>query len=119
MTRTIHGEFFYGNKISAHGLESKRVDLATLAKAFDHVAITDGLLRVGEWDCVNGCEYDEDGNTYDFTYYVISDAGAHILQLWTDELVFYSDALGLYVWGVTVWGLAWEYVLTDITVVLD
>ncbi len=49
-----------------------------------------------------------------FQYYIISDEGARILKDWTNEIIFYNEALDMYVWGVTHWGTSWSYVLTDI-----
>ena len=49
-----------------------------------------------------------------FQYFIISDNGTEILKNWTNEIVFYNEALYMYVWGVTHWGTAWSYVLTDI-----
>ena len=48
-----------------------------------------------------------------FQYYIISDNGAEILKNWTNEIVFYNEALDMYVWGVTHWGKSWDYFLTD------
>lgn len=56
----------------------------------------------------------EEDNSEIFQYYIISDAGAQILEDWTNEIVFYNEELDMYVWGVTHWGTAWSYVLTDI-----
>lgn len=47
-------------------------------------------------------------------YYIISDDFAELLQNCTHEIVFYIDALRIYVWGVTHCGTSWDYVLTDI-----
>ena len=47
-------------------------------------------------------------------YYIISDDFAELLQDCTNEIVFYIDALRIYVWGVTHCGTSWDYVLTDI-----
>lgn len=49
-----------------------------------------------------------------FQWYIVSDSGAEILTE-INEIVYYNDALGLYLWGVTHWGTAWDYVLTDVT----
>lgn len=54
-----------------------------------------------------------------YQYYIISDQGADILQEYTNEIVFYNDRLNMYVWGVTHWGTAWNYVLTDIPVIVE
>lgn len=54
-----------------------------------------------------------------FQYYIVSDSGANILCELTDEFVFYNEELDMYIWGVTHWGTGWDYVLTDIPVVLE
>lgn len=48
-----------------------------------------------------------------FQYYIIDDNGARICEEF-NEIVFYNEELDLYLWGVTHWGTAWDYVLTDI-----
>lgn len=48
-----------------------------------------------------------------FQYYIVSDNGAEILKE-INEIVFYNDALDMYIWGVTHYGTSWSYVLTDI-----
>lgn len=53
-----NSEYFCGNKVSDYGLEHRRVDYGTLAKAFDAVAndqifsATDGIC--GYWEKVHG-----------------------------------------------------------------
>lgn len=59
-------------------------------------------------------EYEQENNTEIFQYYIISGAGAEILEDYTDEIVFYNSVLDMYVWGVTHWGTSWDYVLTNI-----
>lgn len=49
-----------------------------------------------------------------FQYFIISAQGASILEEYTNEIVYYNEALDLYVWGVTHYGTSWDYVLTDI-----
>ena len=48
-----------------------------------------------------------------FQYYIVSDSGAQILEE-INEIVYYSEALDMYVWGVTHCGTSWDYVLTDV-----
>lgn len=48
-----------------------------------------------------------------FQYFIVSENGAEILKE-AGEIVYYSNTLGLYVWGVTHWGTSWDYVLTNI-----
>lgn len=51
-----------------------------------------------------------------FQWYIIDNNGVDILEYWTDELVYYNDALDIYLWGVTHYGTSWSYVLTDIKI---
>ena len=53
----VHGEYFYGNKISDYGIEHGRVDYATLAKAFDAVLnneIIQKTYEIGYWEQESG-----------------------------------------------------------------
>jgi len=115
----IMGNYFYGNEISEYGRAHNRVDYATLAKAFDSVlnnSIMANTWELGEWEQVSGFCEDEDGEYYEpdiYQTYIVSDAGAEILKE-CDEILYYNDALDMYVWGVTHYGTSWAYVLTDI-----
>lgn len=68
---------------------------------------------------ISELEYEQDYPPEICQYYIISDQGAQILNDLTDEIVFYNDFLDMYVWGVTHYGTAWDYVLTDIPVQLE
>ena len=112
-------KYFYGNEISEYGRKHGYVDYRTLAKSFDAVLNNDIINKtsdIGYWDIINGSEYDEETDSYAdiFQYYIISSQGAEILQRETEEIVFYNEELDMYVWGVTHFGTAWDYVLTDI-----
>ena len=112
-------KYFYGNEISEYGRKNGFVDYRTLAKSFDAVLNNDIINKtsdIGYWDVINGSEYDEETDSYAdiFQYYIISAQGAEILQRETEEIVFYNEELDLYVWGITHFGTAWDYVLTDI-----
>ena len=121
---TLKSTYFMGNKISDYGIENKRLDYRTLAKSFDCILNNDiiqNTQNIGFWDVVSGNLFyeDEDGEEYYeeiYQYYIISQRGFEILQK-IDEIVFYNEALDMYVWGVTHYGTSWDYVLTD--VVLD
>lgn len=121
---THHSRYFYGNEVSEYGQELGYVDYRTLAKAFDAVLNNEVISRtqeIGYWDIVNGCEYDEETDEYTeiFQYYIVSDQGAEILTECTDEILFYNEALDMYVWGVTHYGTSWDYVLTDIKIEME
>ena len=71
--------------------------------------------NIGSWEQVNGFMDNEEEYYIDvFQYYIISADGADILMDWTNEIVFYNEALDMYVWGVTHYGTDWRYVLTEI-----
>lgn len=48
-----------------------------------------------------------------YQYFIVSDNGARILEE-CNEILFYNEELDMYVWGVTHYGTAWDYVLTNI-----
>ena len=115
----VYGEYFEGNKVSQYGIDNGYVDYRTLAKAFDCVmnnSIITNTQDIGYWEEYNGSEYDPETDKYTdvFQYFIISEYGAELLRDMTDEIVWYNDALDMYVWGVTHWGTSWDYVLTDI-----
>ncbi len=114
----LTGKYFYGNEISEYGQERGYLDYATLAKAFDAVLNNDIINKtaeIGYWECVSGNDYDDESDTYAeiFQCFIVSDRGAEILQE-IGEIVYYNDALDMYVWGVTHWGTSWNYVLTNV-----
>ena len=75
-----------------------------------YIAMNENISRIREEiEALEDAHYDEI-----FQYYIISDNGAEILKDYTNEIVFYNEALDMYVWGVTHWGTSWDYVLTDI-----
>lgn len=49
-----------------------------------------------------------------FQYFIVSDNGAEIIKQYTNDPLFYNEELDMYVWGITHYGTAWMYVLTDI-----
>lgn len=60
-------------------------------------------------DCDDCGEYKEI-----FQWYLISPSDADYLKSVTDELVFYSDVLDEYVWGVTHFGTSWDSVELEV-----
>ena len=72
-----------------------------------------GETREDYWKFVNGEFYDEEI----YQHYIISDYGCQFLAEYTDEIMFYNERLDIYIWGITHFGTAWDYVLTDIKIV--
>ena len=48
-----------------------------------------------------------------FQYYIV-DNDYNLKE--ANEILFYCEELDLTIWGVTHWGTAWDYVLTDIDI---
>ena len=76
-----------------------------------YIAMNENIERVEEQ--IEELEEEQDSMDEIFQYYIVSDNGAEILKE-INEIVFYNEALDMYVWGVTHWGTSWDYVLTDI-----
>lgn len=60
-------------------------------------------------------EEEQDGYSEIYQYFIVDGSGAEILERF-GEIVFYNEALDMYVWGVTHWGTSWDYVLTNIKI---
>ena len=107
----------FGIEVSAYGKEKGYLDYRTLAHMLEDCILNNSLRAatvgvVGEWEIVAG-EFDE-AIMQDF---IISRYGFDVLREYTDEIVFYNDELGVYIWGVTRWGTGWAYELTDVKLV--
>ena len=126
-----NGKYFYGVEISEYGQKNGYVDYRTLAKTFNAVLnneiyaklwkvdrYTYGCEYMNDFEVVNGDVVDEETEDFMeiFQYYIIDDNGADILMRETNEIVFYSEELDMYLWGVTHYGTSWDYVLTDIKI---
>ena len=111
--RMYDGKVF-GIEVSAYGKEKGYLDYRTLAKALEGTILSNNLRDatlgvVGEWEIVAG-KFDK----MIMQDFIISRYGFEILKEYTDELVFYNDVLGVYIWAVTHWGTAWAYELTNV-----
>lgn len=109
----LTGHYFCGQKISEYGIQNKRLDYDTLAKSINLIFANDFLeqtKRIGFWKVLTG---NADQDIYQ--YYIVDESGAKILMD-LDEIVYYNEELDLYVWGVTHYGTAWDYVLTDVKI---
>ena len=105
----------YGFEVSKYGKENGYLDYLTLSKIVGDCILNNTVRTetMEDWEMVAG-EW-----TGDMVYqdYIITDQGYEFLEEFTDELVFYNEKLDMYVWGVTHFGTAWDYVLTDIKLV--
>ena len=81
------------------------------AEKADRIEELENQIRILEND-----KYDLENEEYPevFQWFIISDSGKSILEDYTNEIIYYCEPLDVYIWGVTHWGTAWDYVLTDI-----
>jgi hypothetical protein len=110
----------YGFTVSDYGLENGYLDYRTLSKIVGDCILNNNLIeetRFVGWELVNGDDYGEYEYEEIYQYYIISDSGYEILSRLTDEIVYYNDALGVYLWGITHFGTSWDYVLTDVKLI--
>ena len=120
----VTGDSLYGIKFEDYEKSQGRVSYATLAKSFDCILANEISKDYEYFAVVNGSEHYEDEDSEDgediwvdvYQYYIISDRGYQILENLTDELVWYDNRLGVFVWGITHYGTSWDYVLTDIVI---
>ena len=112
---------FLGYDIEPYGIENRRVDYRTFAKAVsDMVLCSDIISELNQygyyWEQVSGYEDGYEDSHEIFQYYIISEYGADILKRYTDEIVYYNEKLDLYLWGIDHFGTSWDYVLTNIVI---
>ena len=133
-------KYWYGRKVSQYGLENGHVDYRTLADVVGDMvlcnAMADRVLDTLEWVSGEMYSYYDINNEYEeitreeaeerdwedveqetidiYQWYIVNYSGAEFLQEMTDEIVMYDSELDVYVWCITHWGTAWDYVLTSI-----
>jgi hypothetical protein len=102
-------------------IEFKREQIETLEETRDNsedpeqIDYINGQIEIIE-EQIEELEREQDEQPEIYQYYIISDNGADFLKRYTNEIVYYLDALNIYIWGVTHWGTSWDYVLTDIKI---
>lgn len=110
----LYGNKVYGVEVSKYGLLNGYLDYASLAEMLEGCILNNTVraATMEDWEIVCG-EFEE----MIFQDYIISEYGYKFLEEHTDEIVFYNEKLDMYVWGVTHFGTAWDYVLTDIELI--
>lgn len=104
----VYGDYFNGNEISKYGREQGYVDYRTLAKGYNAV-LNNNIIEVFDFYPIRI----SDGEV--MQYYIVDSAFADVLEE-IGETLYYSDDLDMYLWGVTHYGTAWDYVLTNIKI---
>lgn len=124
-----NGKKVYLRDVSEMAREKKRLDYASLIDW-----CTEGHmvgLSVSPWkmaedwekqterdfDCfADADEEEQDEDEADeevFQWFIISDEAAYMFSQLTNELIYYSSFLDMYILGVTHLGTAWSYVMTE------
>lgn len=105
--------YYYEDENGVRYTESERDErIEELEEAIDNAENDEDIEELqNQLDIVENANYYENDI---YQYYIISDNGADILKQYTNEIVYYNEELDMYIWCVTHWGTAWDYVLTDI-----
>lgn len=111
----------FGFNVSSYALENGYLDYKTLANMVGDMVLNNHIYEYAgyeNWALESGIEEDNEGNFFDvYQYYIISYHGARVLSDYTDEIVYYNEELDMYIWGITHFGTAWDYVLTDVELI--
>ena len=133
-TMEMYGGKVHGVAVSHYGLECGYLDYRALAALVGDMILNNTLMSATypeDWELISGEDcygLDSDGHhcSVDDEYceeieyytvyqtYIISERGYEFLSEYTDEIVYYNNALDVYLWGVCHYGISWDYVLADI-----
>lgn len=105
-------------------IEELQEQIDELMDEYNTTSSTERENEIGEeidklQDQIEQLQDEQDNPPEIFQYYIISDNLASILQELTNEIVYYIEALDIYIWGITHWGTSWDYVLTNIKIDLE
>ena len=122
-----NGHVIHINEVSEMAREENRLDYATMTKWCADGAMV--FLNVSPWkmaedwekqterdfDCfADAEEQDEDEADEEvFQWFIIDENSAEFFVHYTNELIYYSDSLDMYILGVTHFGTAWRCVMTE------
>lgn len=117
--------YFWDEKdLNDYEKESKRLSYKNLFYDDENLLLCNNITDADPylWDNLENGDYYDDENDYYidiYQYYLIDYSTAERLKEFTDEIIFYSDLLDLYVLGVSHFGTSWAYILTDIKLKKD
>lgn len=93
-------------------LEEKRDELEEENESSPSQILENEINEINEQ--IEELEREQDGLEV-FQWFIVDDWGARLLQE-INEIVYYNEALNMYLWGVTHYGTSWDYVLTNIKI---
>lgn len=103
-----------GNIYDYDGREERLEQIREQIDALEDLEELNDAEREQLEDLENDAAALENEYYYDvYQWYIIDERGAEICRE-AGEIVYYNDALDLYLWGVTHYGTSWGYVLTSI-----
>lgn len=95
-------------------LEEKRDELEEENESSPSQILENEINGINEK--IEELEREQDDDPEVFQWFIVDDWGARLLQLETNEIVYYNETLDMYLWGVTHYGTSWDYVLTNIAI---
>ncbi|SFB10075.1 hypothetical protein [Selenomonas ruminantium] len=118
----MYGGKFWGVEVSPYGMKHKCLDYKTMVIALTYNECFSNynvMTAVNDWDLENGSDYNEENDEYIevMDYLIMSPRAAENIKKYTDEIVYYSPSLDLYVLGVCHCGTSWDYVSTDYEII--
>lgn len=114
---TLNGEYIEPEQVNGYIDNSEEIEelqerISELMEENEDESKTEEIEELQ--DRINELEEEQDRQPEIYQYYIVSASGAEILQEYTNDPLYYIDALDMYIWGVTHWGTSWDYVLTDV-----
>lgn len=116
-----NNQVIYLDDVSEMARKENRLDYASMVGW-----CTDGnmvFLSISPWkmaeDWAKQNDEEEEENEEEeadeevFQWFIISDEAAYMFSQLTNELIYYSESLDMYILGVTHLGTAWSYVMTE------
>lgn len=94
-------------------LEEKRDELEEENESSPSQILENEINKIN--DQIEELESEKDDEPEIYQWYIVDDWGARLLQN-INEIVYYNEALDMYLWGVTHYGTSWDYVLTSIAI---
>ena len=113
---TLNGEYIEPEQVNGYIDNSEEIEelqerISELMEENEDESKTEEIEELQ--DRINELEEEQDRQPEIYQYFIVSASGAEILQEYTNDPLYYIDALDMYIWGVTHWGTSWDYVLTD------
>ena len=114
---TLNGEYIEPEQVNGYIDNSEEIEelqerISELMEENEDESKTEEIEELQ--DRINELEDEQEYQPEIYQYFIVSASGAEILQEYTNDPLYYIEALDMYIWGVTHYGTSWDYVLTDI-----